>query len=90
MSDFTAVRMTRYELGVALALAVAHASLAAAQAKQAGARMERMADGVYAIIHDAADEQFPSGNTGVVIGDDAVLVVDATYLPSHAKADIAL
>ena len=82
--------MTRYELGVALALAVAHASLVAAQGKQPGARMERMADGVYAIIHDAADEQFPNGNTGVVVGDDAVLVVDATYLPSHAKADIAL
>lgn len=82
--------MTRYELGVALGLAVFHASPAASQAKQPGARMERMADGVYAIIHDAADEQFPNGNTGVVIGDDAVLVVDATYLPSHAKADIAL
>jgi glyoxylase-like metal-dependent hydrolase (beta-lactamase superfamily II) len=82
--------MTRYGLGVALALAVVHAPPGAAQVKQPGGRMERIADGVYAIIHDAADEQFPSGNTGVVIGDDGVLVVDATYLPSHAKADIAL
>jgi glyoxylase-like metal-dependent hydrolase (beta-lactamase superfamily II) len=82
--------MTRYELGVALALAVFHASPVASQAKQPGARMERMADGVYAIIHDAADEQFPNGNTGVVVGDAAVLVVDATYLPTHAKADIGL
>jgi len=52
--------------------------------------MERLADGVYAIIHDATGEQFQSGNTGVVIGDEGVLVVDATYLPSHAQADIAL
>jgi glyoxylase-like metal-dependent hydrolase (beta-lactamase superfamily II) len=84
------VRKTRYKLGVSLALAVVHTSLVAAQATQSGAHMERIADGVYAIIHDAADEQFPNGNTGVVIGDDAVLVVDATYLPAHAKADIAL
>ena len=82
--------MTRYRLTLALALAVVQASPVAAQTKQPGARMERIADGVYAIIHDAADEQFPNGNTGVVIGDDGVLVVDAAYLPSHAKADIAL
>jgi glyoxylase-like metal-dependent hydrolase (beta-lactamase superfamily II) len=84
--------MTRYGLGVALALAiaVAHASPVAALTKQGGAHLERIADGVYAIIHDAADEQFPNGNTGVVVGDDGVLVVDAAYLPSHAKADIAL
>ncbi|MGE5098884.1 MAG: MBL fold metallo-hydrolase [Deltaproteobacteria bacterium] len=82
--------MTSYEHGLALALAVICASPVAAQTTQTGARMERIADGVYAIIHDVIDEQFPSGNTGVVVGDDGVLVVDATYLPSHAKADIAL
>lgn len=82
--------MTRYESGVAVALAVVYASSVAAQTKHPDARLERIADGVYAIIHDATDEQFPSGNTGVVIGDDGVLVVDAAYLPSHAKADIAL
>jgi glyoxylase-like metal-dependent hydrolase (beta-lactamase superfamily II) len=82
--------MTWYGLSVVLALAVVPASPVAAQAKQRGARLERIADGVYAIIHDAADEQFPNGNTGVVIGDDGVLVVDAAYLPSHATADIAL
>jgi glyoxylase-like metal-dependent hydrolase (beta-lactamase superfamily II) len=87
--------MTRYQVGFAFMLALVHASPspsapAAAQTTQPGARLERIADGVYAIIHDATDEQFPSGNTGVVVGDDGVLVVDATYLPSHAKADIAL
>ena len=82
--------MTRCDLSVAFAVAVVHAPAVAAQETQPGARLERIADGVYAIIHDAADEQFPSGNTGVVIGDDGVLVIDATYLPSHAKGDIAL
>jgi glyoxylase-like metal-dependent hydrolase (beta-lactamase superfamily II) len=56
----------------------------------AGARMERIADDVYAIVHDDATEEWPHGNTGVVIGEDGVLVVDSTYLPSRARADIAL
>lgn len=60
------------------------------RARDAGARMERVADGIYAIIHDEATEDWPNGNTGVVVGDQGVLVVDATYLPSRARADIAL
>ena len=59
-------------------------------ARDATARMERIADGVYAIIHDRATEDWPHGNTGVVVGDDGVLVVDATFYPSRARADIAL
>ncbi len=54
------------------------------------ARVERLADGVYAIIHDDASDQWPHSNTGVVVYDDGVLVVDATYLPSRARADIGL
>ena len=63
---------------------------AAAQAKDATARIERVANGIYAIVHDDATDQWPHGNTGVVVTDDGVLVVDATYLPSRARADIAL
>ena len=59
-------------------------------ATDSGARLERLADGVYAIVHDDATEAWPHGNTGVVVGDDGVLVVDATYLPARARADIAL
>ena len=62
----------------------------AAQPSDATAKMERVADGVYAIIHDNATDAWPHSNTGVVIGDDGVLVVDSTYLPSRARADIAL
>ncbi|HUR93528.1 MAG TPA: MBL fold metallo-hydrolase [Gemmatimonadales bacterium] len=60
------------------------------QARDSGARLERVADGVYAILHDDATDQWPHGNTGVVVTDQGVLVVDATYLPSRARADIAL
>jgi glyoxylase-like metal-dependent hydrolase (beta-lactamase superfamily II) len=54
------------------------------------ARVQRLADGVYAIIHDDASDQWPHSNTGVVVYEDGVLVVDATYLPSRARADIGL
>ena len=77
--------------------APAPAASAAIVARDAGARMERLADGVYAIVHDDAIHDWPSGavdwphgNTGVVVGDDGVLVVDATFYPSRARADIAL
>jgi cyclase len=63
---------------------------AAAQPADPSAKVERVAEGVYAIIHDDATDAWPHGNTGVVIGDDGVLVVDSTYLPSRARADIAL
>jgi glyoxylase-like metal-dependent hydrolase (beta-lactamase superfamily II) len=75
---------------LALALLVSNGPPAAAQAPDDGARMERVAPGVYVIIHDNATDEWPHGNTGVVVGDDGVFVLDATYLPSRARADIAL
>ena len=78
---------------VGTAALVGRPSSGAAQAslpRDSSARVERLADGVYAIIHDDATDQWPHGNTGVVVSDDGVLVVDATYLPSRARADIAL
>jgi cyclase len=75
---------------LALLAATAVSAESDAPIADAGARMERIADDVYAIIHDDATEEWPHGNTGVVIGEDGVLVVDSTYLPSRARADIAL
>lgn len=72
-------------------------SHAQAQIADSGARVERLAEGVFAIIHADALQtwphlgtDWPHSNTGVIIGDDGVLVVDATFLPSRAAADIAL
>jgi len=75
---------------VALAVLVTLASDARAAPADDGARMETVADGVYVILHDNATEEWPHGNTGVVVGETGVLVVDSTYLPSRARADIAL
>ena len=54
------------------------------------ARMYKLAEGVFAITHAAATPDWPHGNTGVVIGSDGVLVIDANYLPDRAELDIAL
>jgi glyoxylase-like metal-dependent hydrolase (beta-lactamase superfamily II) len=101
-------RLAPYVVTCVLTLATTAASPPAGQqraartpvdvvARDSGATMERIADGVYAIIHRDATHDWPSGalnwphgNTGVVVGDDGVLVVDATYFPSRAAADIAL
>jgi glyoxylase-like metal-dependent hydrolase (beta-lactamase superfamily II) len=84
-------------LAVLALLVFAWSQAKAAPSGDAGARLESLADGVYAILHDDAILQWPSGatgwphgNTGVVIGDDGVLVVDSTFLPSRARGDIAL
>jgi cyclase len=63
---------------------------ASGQVRDSTARLERVAQGVYAIIHDDATDAWPHGNTGVIVGTNGVLVIDATYLPSRARADIAL
>jgi glyoxylase-like metal-dependent hydrolase (beta-lactamase superfamily II) len=79
-----------------LALLTFSASLGA-QSPNVESRVVRLADGVYAIIHpDATTDwstnttDWPNSNVGVIIGDQAVLVTDSDYLPSQAKADIAL
>jgi glyoxylase-like metal-dependent hydrolase (beta-lactamase superfamily II) len=83
--------------GALLLAALAIASTVSAQTPNAKPRVERLANGVYAIIHpDATTDwstnttDWPNSNVGVIVGDTAVLVVDSDYLPSAAKADIAL
>jgi len=72
-------------------------ALAVQVVSDSSARVERISDGVYAIIHEDALKSWPIGgtdwphsNTGVIVGNDAVMVIDATFLPSRARADIAL
>jgi glyoxylase-like metal-dependent hydrolase (beta-lactamase superfamily II) len=97
-------RAHRRAAAAALLLALAAPGAAGAQggpradaAKDGAARIERVADGVWVILHADATRDWPSGttewphgNTGVVAGEEGVLVVDATYYPSRARADIAL
>jgi cyclase len=55
-----------------------------------GARVIQLADSVYVIEHDDATDEWPHGNTGVIIGRSSVFVIDSCYLPSRACADIEL
>ena len=72
-------------------------SLAGAQTPQreafatdSTARMYKLADGVFAITHASATQDWPHGNTGVVIGTSGVLIIDSNYLPDRAEMDLAL
>ena len=50
--------------------------------------VSQLADGIYEIRHPDAPDGFPQGNTTVVIGSKAVLVVDSCLLPSSARQDV--
>jgi glyoxylase-like metal-dependent hydrolase (beta-lactamase superfamily II) len=65
------------------------ALLTCAAARAGSAETLSVAPGVWLIVHEDATEEWPQGNTVVVAGDRAVLVVDSAYLPSAAAADIA-
>jgi glyoxylase-like metal-dependent hydrolase (beta-lactamase superfamily II) len=52
-------------------------------------QVTKLADGVYSIEHRDNSDGFKSGNTTVIIGDRQVFVVDACFLPSAAREDIA-
>ncbi len=63
---------------------------AKAVAEDETARMIPVAKNTYVIIHDNATDDWPHGNTGVIVTAEGVVVVDSAYLPSRATADIAL
>ena len=46
-------------------------------------------EGVFLIRHADAPDTNPQGNTTVIVGERAVLVIDSSYLPSSAAEDIA-
>jgi glyoxylase-like metal-dependent hydrolase (beta-lactamase superfamily II) len=48
----------------------------------------KLADGIYEIRHPDAPDTFPQSNTTVIIGENAVLVVDSCLLPSTAREDV--
>ncbi len=70
--------------------ALGAASPASADSVNSTARqVTRLADGVYMIRHADPTDDFPDGNTTVIIGAKDVLVIDSCYLPSSAREDIA-
>jgi cyclase len=76
---------SRVVVAVAIGMIVMVTSLGA----QTPRKVTKLADGVYAIEHADAQIGFQSGNTTVIIGDRQVFVVDAGFLPSVAREDIA-
>src|SRR5262249_8763111 len=52
-------------------------------------RVTPLGAGIYVIRHQDAPDTNPQGNTTVIIGERAVLVIDSAYLPSSAREDIA-
>ena len=78
------MNLTRIALVLCLA-PLAHADTAVTRERS----ITQLTDGVYMIRHPDAPDEFPQGNTTVVIGKQGVLVVDSTYLPSEARRDIA-
>lgn len=83
---------TRRTFSTALCAAAVAPSLASAQTdvRDESARVEQLAENVFAILHDNATDEWPHGNTGVIVGRRSVFVIDSCYLPSRAGADIAL
>lgn len=70
-------------IGLATGVAVADSSVTTQRT------VTKIADGVYCIRHADAPDTNPQGNSTVIIGERAVLVVDSGYLPSSAAEDIA-
>jgi len=86
-------------LTAAFRLAAAAAALAAPTLASAaletvaaddGARMQRLSGNAFVILHEDATDEWPHGNTGVIVGKTGLFVIDSCYLPSRARADIAL
>ncbi len=78
--------------GVALAAASLSGTplaLAAVSVNTTERTVTRLAEGVYVIRHRDAPDEFPQGNTTVIVGSREAFVVDACYLPSTAREDIA-
>src|SRR5690349_17599237 len=83
MQPFTAIAR------VTLVVAVQAMTVATRSYGQAERHVAKLADGVYEIEHRDAQNGAAGGNTTVIIGERQVFVVDAPFLPSEAREDIA-
>jgi cyclase len=76
-----------------LACCVALAAAGAASAdgvKTTELRVSEPAPGVHTIRHPDPTDDFPDGNTTLIVGTRHALVVDTGYLPSTARRDIEI
>lgn len=75
-------------LGVALAAVLVGVQARADSVVTTALHVQSLAPGVYTIRHPDPTDDFPDGNTTVVIGERSVLVIDSGYLASTARGDI--
>ena len=88
MNSLRWLRRTRSAMALLALVVISHASHAVS-VNTRDLQIRQLAPGVYTIRHPDPTEDFPDGNTTVVVGEREVLVVDTCYLPSSADADIA-
>ena len=79
----------RLRSGILCTIALAASAAVADSSVTQQRKVTQVAAGVYAIRHVDSPDTNPQGNTTVIIGERAVLVVDSSYLPSSAAEDIA-
>ncbi len=75
-------------VAVSLAAALGGGAARADSSSTAKRTVTQLGEGLYVIRHPDAPDDFPQGNTTVVIGEREVLVVDSCYLPSSAREDV--
>lgn len=73
----------------AAALLIVIATPAPSNAQLQTRSLQKIADGVYAVIYSEMKQDPVQSNALIVIGSEAVAVVDAHYTPSAARATIA-
>jgi cyclase len=64
-------------------------SAGAASVRTRERSVTKIADGVYVIAHQDATDDWPQGNTVVIVGERETFVVDSCFLPSSAREDVA-
>src|SRR5262249_48350812 len=68
--------------------ALADRAFAEALLDRGFARVDRIADGVYATIADSSQGQQCASNGGVIAGRDAVLIVEGHFQPAGAELEV--
>lgn len=88
MNPIVSNRIGRRVAAAALLIVVGLATVRADTVNTKELRVSELARGVYTIRHPDPTDDFPDGNTTVIVGEREVLVVDTGYLPSSADGDI--